>query len=121
MTPIVIIGAILILRKMKRFTLVGVFLATYLLYLIFATSRGGNLHFLWLEIIATPILFFATVMLIEPLTSPSPANKYVPYAVLVGVLYSASRLKLSPEEALLVGNLVGFLIAPKKRYEMRFL
>ncbi len=121
MTPIVLIGGILILRKMKRFTLVGIFLATYLLYLIFATSSGGDTHFLWLELSATPIIFFAVVMLIEPLTSPTLANRYLPYGVLVGLLYSISRLKLSPEEALLIGNLSAFLVAPNKRYELEFI
>lgn len=120
MAPIVVLGGVLILRKMKRFTLVGVFLAVYLIYLIVGTSSGGDLHFLWTEIISTPVLFFAVVMLIEPLTSPSLLIKYLPYAILVGVFYSVTKLKTSPEEALLVGNAFTFLVAPKKRYEMKF-
>jgi ferredoxin-NADP reductase len=120
MVPLIVLGGILVLRKMKRFEMVGIFLATYVLYLIFGTNVGGNLHFLWLELISTPVLFFAVVMLIEPLTSPSHASKYLPYSILVGLLYSVSRLKLSPEEALLIGNLFAFIIAPNKRYEMKY-
>jgi ferredoxin-NADP reductase/Na+-translocating ferredoxin:NAD+ oxidoreductase RnfD subunit len=120
LTPIAVIGGILILRKMKRFTLAGVFLAVYILYLIFGTTSGGDVHFLWLEIIATPVIFFACVMLIEPLTSPVQANKYIPYGILVGLLYSISRLKLSPEEALLIGNLFAFAVAANKRYKLKF-
>jgi ferredoxin-NADP reductase len=59
-------------------------------------------------------------MLIEPLTSPSQARHYLPYGVLVGLLYSVTRLKLSPEEALLIGNLFACIIAPNKRYQMKF-
>ncbi len=119
-TPLVVIGGILILRKMKRFTLIGIFLAVYLLYLIFGTSSGGDLHFLWLEIISTPLLFFAVVMLIEPQTSPAAKNKYISYAILVGVLYSATKLKLSPEEALLIGNLFVLLFAHSRRFELKY-
>jgi glycine betaine catabolism B len=120
MAPLIIIGAILILRKMKRFTLVLIFLAVYVLYLIYGTTSGGNLHFLWSEIVSTPVLFFAVVMLIEPLTSPSLLNKYAPFGLLVGVLYSVTKLKISPEEALLIGNIFTFIVAPNKRYEMNF-
>jgi ferredoxin-NADP reductase len=119
--PVLIIGGVLVLRKMKRFSLVGIFLAVYIIYLIVSTKSGGGLHFLWLEITATPVLFFAVVMLIEPLTSPSEKNTYLPYGVLVGVLYSVTKLKISPEEALLLGNLFTFLAAPKKRYRMKFI
>lgn len=121
LAPVVFIGGILVMRKMKRFTLVSVFMATYFLYLIFGTSQGGSLHFLWLELVATPVLFFAYVMLIEPLTSPSMLSKYTPYALLVGLLYSINRLGFSPEEALLAGNLLTFVIAPNKRYELKFI
>lgn len=120
MTPIVVIGGILVLRKMKRFTLVWVFLATFLLYTIYGTSAGGNLHFLWLELVSTQALFFAIVMLSEPLTSPNTNSKIIPYAALVGVLYSVTKLKLSPEEALLIGNLFTFIVCRNHRYELKF-
>jgi glycine betaine catabolism B len=120
MAPLLVLGGILILRKMKRFTLVAVFLAVYCLYLIYGTKLGGNTDFLQAEILGTPVLFFAIVMLIEPLTSPSVAYYYLPYALIVGVLYSVTRLHVSPEEALLIGNVFTFLAAPNKRYEMVF-
>lgn len=121
MLPVIILGGVLVMRKMKRFTLVVIFLAVYVLYLIYGTKSGGNLHFLWLEIAATPVLFFAYVMLIEPLTSPSRGIFYVPYALIVGILYSVPQLRMSPEEALLIGNIFTFLVAPNKRYQMKFI
>lgn len=119
-TPLVVIGGLLILRKMKRFSMVGLFLAIFILYLIFGTNTGANGHFIWLELISTQVLFFAVVMLTEPLTSPVVAGKYLPYAALVAVLYSVTSLRLSPEEALLIGNLFAFLIAPNRRYRLQF-
>jgi ferredoxin-NADP reductase len=59
-------------------------------------------------------------MLTEPQTSPTASSKIIPYAVLVGIFYSITRLKLSPEEALLVGNLFTFVIARNRRYELKF-
>jgi ferredoxin-NADP reductase len=121
MTPVVIVGGILVLRKMKRFTMVGAFLATFALYLIFGTSFGGDVHFLWLELISTQVLFFAIVMLTEPLTSPTRLNFCFLYAVSVGVLYTATKLKFSPEEALLVGNLLTFIINRNRRFQLKFI
>lgn len=120
-TPIVVIGGLLLLRKTKRFTMVGVFLATFILYLIYGTSSGSNLHFLWLELISTQALFFAVIMLTEPLTSPTTLSKCLPYALLVGVLYTATKLKFSPEEALLAGNLFTFIVARNRRYRLKFI
>jgi ferredoxin-NADP reductase len=105
---------------MKRFTMAGAFLATFILYLIFGTSFGGNAHILWREIISTQVLFFTIVMLIEPLTSPVKLNLCVLYAVVVGILYTATRLGFSPEEALLAGNLLTFIIARNRRYQLKF-
>lgn len=121
LTPVVVIGGILVLRKVKRFQMVGVFLAVFILYLIFGGSSGGNVHFLWLEIISTQALFFAVIMLTEPLTSPAIARYFLPYAVLVALLYSITRLRLSPEEALLIGNLFTFIVAANRRYQVRFI
>jgi glycine betaine catabolism B len=121
MAPVVFIGGLLIMRKMKRYTLVAVFMAFYILYLIFTNNNGGNLHFLWLELVSTPVLFFAYVMLIEPQTTPSQLGKYIPYALLVGLFYSDTKLKISPEEALLIGNIFTFIFARKRRYVMKFI
>jgi ferredoxin-NADP reductase len=121
MTPLVVVGGILVLRKVKRFQMVGLFLAVFILYLIFGSSAGSDGHFLWLEIISTQALFFAIIMLSEPLTSPAVARYFLPYAVLVALLYSITKLKLSPEEALLIGNLFTFMVAANRRYELKFI
>jgi ferredoxin-NADP reductase len=119
MTPLVIIGGILVLRKVKRFQMAGLFLAFFFLYIIFSSS-GSGLHLLWLEVISTQILFFSIIMLTEPLTSPAVARYYLPYALLVALFYSFTRFRLSPEEALLVGNIFTFLVAANRRYEISF-
>jgi glycine betaine catabolism B len=59
-------------------------------------------------------------MLIEPQTSPSNAQRYIPYAVIVALGYSITKLKISPEEALLIGNGFTFIFARNRRYQLRF-
>jgi len=120
MVPVVLIGGILIMRKMKRFTMVAAFFAVFLLWQIFGVSGGAHVHYLWSVIISTQLLFFGYVMLTEPQTSPTAIDKYLPYALIVGILYSVTRIGVSPEAALLIGNLAAFIIAPKRRYAVKF-
>jgi ferredoxin-NADP reductase/Na+-translocating ferredoxin:NAD+ oxidoreductase RnfD subunit len=124
LTPVVFIGGMLILRKMKRFTMVIAFevvaLSTIALQTYLNHSASAVGHVLWLSLISTPILFFAYIMLTEPFTSPRHMRNYLPYAVLVGFLYGYTKLGLSPEEALLIGNIFAYLMEPQKRLQLSF-
>ena len=119
LTPALFIGGMFILRKMKRFIMVALFVAIYLSVLTYNYVSGDSssslVHVLWIGISATPLLFFGYVMLTEPLTSPRQIQKYIPYAVLVGILYSVAQLHVAPEEALLLGNILAFVLAPERR------
>lgn len=123
-TPVVFIGGMLILRKMKRFTMVIVFEVVALsaiclqAYLNQSSVDYGSL--LWNVLVSTNILFFGYIMLTEPLTSPRYVQNYVPYAMLVGFLYGYSKLGISPEEALLIGNLFTYIFEPNKRIGLTF-
>lgn len=123
--PLLILGGLLILHKIKRFSLFLVFGIIYILFLIWTLPAGSSAdaihHLVWLGIIGTPLLFFSIVMLGEPLTSPAGWDATLVYAVVVGVFYSYNRLHTSPEEALLIGNLLAFIIAPNRRYKLSFI
>jgi ferredoxin-NADP reductase len=124
-TPVVFVGGMLILRKMKRFIMVITFevvalsLIAFNTYLNQSTSAIG--HNLWTVIIATPILFFAYIMLTEPFTSPRHLSNYLPYAAIVGFLYSYTKLGVSPEQALLIGNIFTYAIEPNRRLPLKFM
>lgn len=120
LTPLVVIVGILILRKTKRFRMTGLFTAVYLVYLVTSHGLGSPSlgHLLWFSLTSTAVLFFATFMLTEPLTSPTELNQTLLYAGLVGGLYSIAVLKISPEQALLVGNLLAFAMAPSRRLSL---
>lgn len=122
LAPLVFVGGVLIMRKVQRFTMVTVFMLIYLAFLIINGHGGSSshIHDLWLGVIGTPVMFFAYIMLTEPLTSPRTLNKYLPYAGVVGILYSVTKLRISPEEALLIGNILAFALAPTRRLKMQF-
>jgi ferredoxin-NADP reductase/Na+-translocating ferredoxin:NAD+ oxidoreductase RnfD subunit len=123
-TPVVFIGGLLILRKMKRFIMVITFEIIALLiiasntYLNQSASHIG--HNLWTTLVATPLLFFAYIMLTEPFTSPRHKTNYLPYAAIVGFLYAYTKLGISPEEALLLGNVFTYAIEPNRRLPLAF-
>jgi ferredoxin-NADP reductase len=119
MAPIIIITGVLILRKINRFTMVGFFIAIYIA-IMWLTSSHLTGHALWLNLAATPLLFFAIIMLTEPLTSPTALDKSLFYAGVVGLFYSISRLHVAPEEALLIGNFVTFVLTPDRSLLLSF-
>jgi glycine betaine catabolism B len=66
-----------------------------------------------------PLIFFATVMLTEPMTSPPRHSLRIMYAVLVGVLFGSQfefgPIFSSPELALVLGNIYAYIVSPKER------
>lgn len=122
--PVVVAGGLLIMRKMKRFTMVLIFLLVYFLIIVaknYTLGASPLWQIIWLSISATPLLFFSYIMLSEPQTSPPDIGKYAPYAILVAVLYSNLIFHLTPEAALLIGNIFAYLMAPQKRLELEFI
>jgi ferredoxin-NADP reductase len=123
-TPLVFLGGMLVLRKMKRFIMVITFEIVALAVIAFNTylnqSAGQIGHNLWIALIATPMLFFAYIMLTEPFTSPRHMSSYLPYATIVGFLYAYTKFGLSPEQALLLGNVFAYAIEPNRRLPLKF-
>jgi ferredoxin-NADP reductase/Na+-translocating ferredoxin:NAD+ oxidoreductase RnfD subunit len=123
-TPVVFVGGMLVLRKMKRFIMVIIFEVVALAVIAFNTyldqSASQIGHNLWIVLIGTPILFFAYIMLTEPFTSPRHLSNYLPYATIVGFLYAYNKFGLSPEQALLIGNVFTYVIEPHSRLPLKF-
>ena len=114
--PVVIIAGILIVTKTRRYAMVGMFLFTALaVSAVVAGYSSFPVHeALRLDILSGPLVFFAAVMLTEPLTSPATKHSQLLYAGLTGVLYSAQLPFVStPSVALLVGNAGAFLLGSR--------
>ena len=68
---------------------------------------------------STPLVFFATVMLTEPLTTPPTTALRIPYGILTGILFAPAihfgGIYSTPELSLVIGNVFSYLISPKKK------
>lgn len=124
MLPFVFIGGILITRKIHRFDLV-------LSYFFFAFAtiagttflRANPLITMQKTLVDSAVLFFAFVMLTEPLTTPPSRALRIAYGAIVGIL-SAPAIHLwsfyfTPELALLTGNIFVYLVSPKGRLMLK--
>lgn len=120
LAPIVIIGGLLIVRKIQRFDLVLSFMLVALAT-TFATASGANYSTLLTQtLLHSSFFFLAFVMLTEPLTTPPNRTLRIVYGALVGFLFAPNihlgTFYLTPELALLAGNLFSYIVSPKGRY-----
>lgn len=116
------VGAIIILWRQNRFHVTVPFLLSYAFFLsIFSLSNGIAINrlpqVLFIQIVSSVILFFSTVMVIEPLTSTFPKKRQeILYGGLVGfavvaVTYLARKFNLVTLDPLVFGLLTGNLVA----------
>lgn len=117
--PFVIIGGILIVRKIHRGTMIwsffgSVFVSTIVVNLVTHHSVLSSLNKTALH---SSLFFLAFVMLTEPLSSPGTKNKQTIYAILVGLLFPPqvhiAKIYTTPELTLLVGNVYAYIVSPK--------
>ncbi len=119
--PFVLVGGLLIARKLRRFQLVFSFMAAVLFVTFLGALFGGQaLGPAFMAIfLYTPFFFFAFVMLTEPLTTPPTNGLRNLYGALVGVLFAPAfhlgSFYTTPELALLIGNVFSYLVSPKNR------
>jgi ferredoxin-NADP reductase len=125
MMPFVLVGGLLIARKLARFDLIVSSVgAAFAVTLGASLANGTGLLAATGRLLAeTPLLFFAFVMLTEPLTTPPVRTRRVVYGAVVGCLFASplhvGQVFVTPELALLIGNVFSFLMSPKARYLLR--
>lgn len=128
MLPIVLIGGFLIIRKTQRESLAFNFLFAYAIFIVIGAVIHGSFPsgiFLTLQtsLMRSAVIFFATIMLTEPLSSPSAEKLQKYFAYLVAFLYATPNLRLfgftfTPEEALCIGNIYSYFVSPKYRLDL---
>ncbi len=126
--PLVVIGGLLMAWKIRRLSMVAMFLASYLVLftlfnLIHLPSNTG-LQLLKTLLVNSPIVFFAFVMLVEPATSPLSQKHRFTYAIIVALLATllqkyASDITYSLELSLIIGNILTRMVEPNPRYSMK--
>jgi ferredoxin-NADP reductase len=119
----VLVGGLLVTRKIQRFDLVLPFFITALVTTVAtsaSTAAGNPLTTIENVVLHTPIFFFAFIMLTEPLTTPPTRTRRIAYGALVGLLFAPAihlgSIYSTPELALLVGNLFSYAVSPKRKY-----
>ncbi len=107
--PVLAVGGFLVVRKIKRWDMV-------LAFLIAAMFLIGPVR--WVRSIAdTPLIFFAVIMLTEPLTTPPTRTLRILYGAFVGLLFAPQMhigsIYTTPELALIIGNIFSYMVSPK--------
>ncbi|MDB5187186.1 MAG: oxidoreductase [Candidatus Saccharibacteria bacterium] len=125
LTPVTLLFAFLILYKTRRLKLGLVFLTTAIpLIILVALVNGQSLSSAITSIPSWPLLFLVGFMLSEPLTLP--ARKWQRYvisavvAILFTVPFDIGILSSTPAFALVIGNLVGFLLTQRRHLALVF-
>lgn len=122
--PVVIIGGLLVTRKIQRFDLVLSFLVTGLAAIIFFSyPLSGPVEVIQKVVRDSPFLFFSFIMQTEPMTTPPTRFWRVAYGVFVGLLFSPrvhfGSVYSTPELALLAGNIFAYIVSPKQKYLLK--
>lgn len=122
LVPVVIIFGLILLRKTSRFTLVISFLSVFIISTLFMHQYSGlsnMFSFTNKAIFYSPVLFFAFIMLTEPLTSPTTKWLRIIYGAIVGVIFDPfihiGTLYSTPEIALVIGNIFSYIVSPKTK------
>ncbi len=125
MVPVVILGGILIVRKIQREDLFFSFLISAVVVILTVSALNGtNTVSIFQKIfVDSPLLFFAFVMLTEPLTTPPTKKLRIIYGALVGFLFApqmhVGSLYSTPELALVIGNIYSYIVSPKEKLLLR--
>ena len=116
----VFVGGFFIVRKLQRTDLVLSFMLVSLATIVATAGSGNSWTAITQTILHSSFFFFAFVMLTEPLTTPPNRTLRIIYGAFVGFLFAPNvhigSFYLSPELALLIGNLFSYLVSPKGRY-----
>jgi glycine betaine catabolism B len=121
MLPFTLVAGFLIARKIRRIQMVlatiGAGLVTFTAYGAFAGSApldaAQNFFLSW------PIIFFASIMVTEPITAPGTKRSQLLYGSLIGVFSSlplhVGAIYSTPELTLAVANVASFTRGLKRR------
>ena len=118
---IITIVGLLIVRKLRRFHLFFSFLLTSVIMVILTGFEiGQSVQSSFVEaFVSWPIIFFATIMLTEPLTTPPTKEKQILYGAVVGLLFGArfsfGPIYSTPQLALLLGNILSYILSSKQK------
>tara|TARA_B100000508_G_C11464208_1_gene280729 strand:- start:1822 stop:3258 length:1437 start_codon:yes stop_codon:yes gene_type:complete len=122
--PLLIFGGLLVVLKIRRLPMVlaGV-LASFLMVSIYAVIRDStSITVLSSFFLTSPLWFFMTIMVTEPLSTPAGERAQILYGIFIGLLsqipFSIGPLFNSPELALMIANLLVWPLSLRGRLKL---
>lgn len=117
--PLIVLGGILVVKKVRRADMVLAAIAAYVAGAILTSPPETRLEELLPSLVQTSILFLSFTMLTEPLTAPQGRWTGIAFGLVVGALatpgLTVGPVYSTPEIALLAGNLLALVVAPRDR------
>jgi len=119
MMPLVLVGGLAIVRKLRQEDVFWIFcvIALVAASAITIVQKKAVTTEVYQLLVQSPLFFFASIMLTEPLTAPTTKIWRRLYAVLVSILFipqiHIGKVYFTPEMALVVGNIFAYMVSPK--------
>lgn len=119
--PATLIFGLLVVRKIRRFNLFFSFFITAMAFLILNAwiKNLDIMNVIIQTLISGPIIFFGTIMLTEPQTTPPGRPLQILYGALTGILFSSQiqfgRFLMTPEIALVLSNIFAYFFGSKEK------
>ena len=120
----VVLVSAAVLYRLRRVDMALVFVATAGSIMVVRSLVAGiepTTALVW-PLTSSPMIFFAGLMLSEPLTQPPLRRQRMAYAVIIGFFFSVpmhlGSVYVAPESALLIGNGLAFLFGQRQTIEL---
>lgn len=121
LTPLTSVIAFLVLKKLRRGEMFASFALSALLMIEFFAwiNKVSFIDTFYQAFTAWPLLFFGSIMLTEPLTTPPTKKLQLIYGSLVGFVFGfqihVGPIYPTPEMALVIGNIFSYIVSPKQK------
>jgi ferredoxin-NADP reductase len=122
---VTLVAVVLVLYKTRRQAMSLVFLGLAApLIVLLQISYGASFLEAVTMLASWPLLFFVGIMLSEPLTLPAKRWQQIVEAAVVAILFVVplhfGGLTMTPALALIVGNLLAFILTRRRKIELTF-
>src|SRR3989441_3613661 len=125
MLPAVLLGGVLLVRKLRQGEMVVFFVTAALVTVCIVSLLQGLSVTRELQqlLVASPLFFFAAIMLTEPQTVPPTQKLKCIYGVITGILFipqlHLGPIYSTPELALVIGNVYSYIVSPKQKVVLK--
>lgn len=118
MAPLLLIAGFLVVRKINgKWLVISFFITMIFTSALLNFIKSGNFLSVFDILTNSPFLFLAFIMLTEPITTPPTKKLQIIYGAAVGFLSTPDlhigNIYLTPELALVIGNILSFIVSPK--------